>query len=58
MTKEKVTLEKFREYYKEFISNYINNYRLLDLDFKRVCFMKYGIKSDEFDKLMSEHERA
>jgi hypothetical protein len=54
MTKNKVTLKEFRKYYQEFISNYLDKYRFLDLDFKSICFMKHGINSKDFDILINQ----
>jgi|TARA_Y100000361_G_scaffold153215_1_gene174486 hypothetical protein len=58
MIKRKVTLEEFKEYYQDFLRNYLNEYRFLDLDFKSICFMKHGISGEEFDILIQEHERS
>tara|TARA_R110000765_G_scaffold205988_1_gene310913 strand:- start:230 stop:397 length:168 start_codon:yes stop_codon:yes gene_type:complete len=48
------TLEEFRGYHLDFIKNFTNNYLLYDLNFKEVCWMKYHIKSEEFDKLIKK----
>jgi len=53
MIKNMTTLEEFREYHLDFIKNF-NNYLLYDLNFKEVCWMKWNIKSVEFDNLIKK----
>ena len=48
------TLEEFRRYHLDFLKNFNNSYLLYDLNFKEVCWMKWNIKSEEFDKLIKK----
>ena len=48
------TLEEFRRYHLDFLKNFNNNYLLYDLNFKEVCWMKWNIKSEEFNKLIKK----
>jgi hypothetical protein len=49
MAKEVMTQEKFNELYVEFVDNYQEKYRLLDLNFDMVMKM-HGMKKKEFDE--------
>ena len=48
------TLEEFRRYHLDFLQNFNNSYLLYDLNFKEVCWMKWNIKSEEFNKLIKK----
>ena len=51
----KFTQDEFNNHHKEFIANYSTKYKVMDLDFKRVMFMK-GMCNEEFNDKMSVYE--
>tara|TARA_B100000768_G_C11168385_1_gene327581 strand:+ start:463 stop:771 length:309 start_codon:yes stop_codon:yes gene_type:complete len=51
----KFTQDEFNSHHKEFIANYSTKYRLMNLDFKMVMFMK-GMTNEEFDDKMGVYE--